>query len=243
VTIPVVSSTPAVAEPGRFSRHVAARRGEVRLPASLAVLVAGTLHALLPTRVLFEPRWLIPVLEALLLVALTFVNPNRMTTETRVSRVAGIILVSIIIITNTISLIHVLDLLIAAHPQDGRDLLLAAGQVWVTNMIAFALVFWELDRGGAVARGPSSDVQRRRADFLFPQDDERVARIATGSGEELWIPVFVDYLYLSITNSTAFSPTDTMPLTARAKLLMTFEAIAAMVTSLLVVARAVNILT
>ena len=231
-----------MAEPGRFSRHVAVRRGEVRLPASIAVIVAGTLHALLPTRVLFEPRWLIPVLEALLLVALTFVNPNRMTTETRVSRVAGIVLVSIIIITNTISLIHVLDLLIAAHPQDGRDLLLAAGQVWITNMIAFALVFWELDRGGAVARGPAADVPTRRADFYFPQDDKRVARLAMGVNAE-WLPVFIDYLYLSITNSVAFSPTDTLPLTSRAKALMSVEAILAMVTSLLVVARAVNILT
>jgi hypothetical protein len=243
VTIPDVSQTPAVAKPGRFSRHVASRHGEVRLPASIAVIVAGTLHALLPSSVLFEPRWLLPALEALLLIALTLVNPTRMTTETRVSRVVGLALVTIIIVTNTISLVHVLGLLVDAHPHDGRDLLLAAGQVWITNMIAFALVFWELDRGGAVARVPTSHVRTRHADFLFPQDDENVARMSTGSSEEVWIPVFVDYLYLSITNSTAFSPTDTMPLTARAKMLMTFEAIAAMVTSLLVVARAVNILT
>jgi hypothetical protein len=82
----------------------------------------------------------------------------------------------------------------------------------------------------------------RRADFLFPQDDEKVATLALGSSELVWLPLFVDYLYLSITNSTAFSPTDTLPLTSRAKMLMSFEAIAALVTSLLVVARAVNIL-
>jgi hypothetical protein len=136
----------------------------------------------------------------------------------------------------------VLDHLIAAHPQDGRALLLAAGQVWITNMIAFALVFWELDRGGAVARLPTSAVPARRADFLFPQDDEKVARLALGTSDVVWLPMFVDYLYLSVTNSTAFSPTDTLPLTSRAKVLMSLEAIAAMVTSLLVIARAVNIL-
>jgi uncharacterized membrane protein len=109
-------------------------------------------------------------------------------------------------------------------------------------MIAFALVFWELDRGGAVARLPSSGVPKGRADFLFPQDDTKVGRLAMGGNVE-WLPMFFDYLYLSITNSVAFSPTDTLPLTSRAKALMAFEAILAMVTSLLVVARAVNVLT
>jgi hypothetical protein len=237
-----VSETSAVTAAGPFSHHVAARRGEVRLPASIAVLVAATLHAVLPSRLLFEPRWVLPTLEALLLVALVVVNPTRMTTETRWSRFAGLALVTVIIVTNTVSLVYVLDHLIAAHPQDGRALLLAAGQVWITNMIAFALVFWELDRGGAVARLPTSDVPARRADFLFPQDDEKVARLALGTSDVVWLPMFVDYLYLSVTNSTAFSPTDTLPLTSRAKVLMSLEAIAAMVTSLLVIARAVNIL-
>jgi hypothetical protein len=237
-----VSSTPAVAKPGRFSRHMAARHGEVRWPASVAVLVAGTLHTALPSRLLFEPRWLVAVLEGLLLIAVIAVNPTRMTSETAWSRRAGLALVTVIIVTNTISLVHVLDLLIYAHAHEGRDLLLAAGQVWITNIIAFALAFWELDRGGAVARLPTSDRPTGRADFMFPQDDARVARLAMGSDSVVWLPIFVDYLYLSITNSTAFSPTDTMPLTSRAKMLMSFEAIAALVTSLLVVARAVNIL-
>jgi uncharacterized membrane protein len=121
----------------------------------------------------------------------------------------------------------------------GRSLLLAALQVWLTNMVAFALVYWELDRGGAVARLPSSGVEARKADFLFPQDDPATARLET---DGQWIPEFVDYLYLSITNSTAFSPTDTLPLSRRAKALMSVQAIAALVVSLLVVARAVNVL-
>jgi hypothetical protein len=101
-------------------------------------------------------------------------------------------------------------------------------------------VFWEIDRGGAVARLPSSSVPAKRHDFLFPQDDPDVARRAFGV--ETWMPVFVDYLYVSLTNSVAFSPTDTLPLTTRAKVLMGLESVAALVTSLLVIARAVNIL-
>ena len=126
--------------------------------------------------------------------------------------------------------------------MSGRELLLAALQVWLTNMIAFALVYWELDRGGAVARLPSSDLPEGRADFVFPQDDPVTAELALGVADERWIPVFIDYLYMSITNSTAFSPTDTLPLTTRAKALMSFESLAAMITTLLAIARAVNIL-
>ncbi len=81
----------------------------------------------------------------------------------------------------------------------------------------------------------------KRHDFWFPQDDPATARLALGT-DGAWMPVFVDYLYLSITNSVAFSPTDTLPLTSRAKLLMAAQSLAAMVTSLLVIARAVNVL-
>jgi hypothetical protein len=234
---------PAPRAPNRFSHHAAARHGEVRLPASVAVLAAAAMHATLPQDLLFGPRWLVPTIEAALLVALTVVNPTRLTTETRLSRVVSLVLVTLIIASNTVSLGYVLHALIGTHPTSGRDLLLAAGQVWVTNMIAFALVFWELDRGGAVARLPSSGVPTGRHDFWFPQDDPDTARMATGSTDVRWMPVFVDYFYLSITNSIAFSPTDTLPLTSRAKLLMAFESIAAMVTSVLVIARAVNILS
>jgi hypothetical protein len=233
---------PARHAPNRFSHHTAARHGEVRLPASVAVLVAAAMHATLPQDLLFGPRWLVPAIEAALLVALTLVNPTRLTTETRLSRVVSLVLVTLIIASNTVSLGYVLHALTGSHPTSGRALLLAAAQVWVTNMIAFALLFWELDRGGAVARLASSGIPAGRHDFWFPQDDPETGRLAMGTSELRWMPMFVDYLYLSITNSIAFSPTDTLPLTARAKLLMAYESIAAMVTSLLVIARAVNIL-
>lgn len=224
----------------RFSHRAAARHGEVRLPASLAIAVAAAMYALLPHDLLFGPRWLIPAVEIVLLVTLVAVNPTRLTTETRYSRVASLALVTVIIVTNTVSLAFLMRDLTSTQPTTGRHLLVAALQVWVTNMIAFGLVYWELDRGGAIARLPSSSVPAKRHDFLFPQDDPDVARRALGV--DVWMPVFVDYLYISMTNSIAFSPTDTLPLTTRAKILMGLESVAALVTSLLVIARAVNIL-
>jgi uncharacterized membrane protein len=218
------------------------RRGEVRLIPGLAVVAAALIYAALPHDLLFVPRWLIPGIEAVLLVVLVIVNPRRLTTETNLSRMASLALVAVIIVTNTVSLVLLLRQLTSANPTAGRELLLAAAQVWGTNVIAFALVFWELDRGGPVARLPSSDVPAERHDFLFPQDDPDIARQALG-GDEPWMPVFVDYLYVSITNSIAFSPTDTLPLTTRAKLIMGFESLAALITSLLVIARAVNIIS
>lgn len=219
-----------------LSHRAAARHGEVRLPASVAVLAAAAFHAALPNALLVEPRWVIPVVEIALLLPLTAINPTRLTREEKWSRIVGLALVAVVIMTNLVSLGYLMHELTSLHVANGRQLLLAALQVWLTNIIAFALVFWELDRGGAVARLPSSGTPQQRPDFLFPQDDPGVP----GSSE--WIPMFVDYLYVSITNSTAFSPTDTLPLTTRAKALMSVQAVIALVTSLLVIARAVNVL-
>ena len=220
---------------------MAVRRGEVRLIPALAVVAAAAIYAALPDDLLFGPRWVIPVIEAALLLSVVIVNPTRLTTETRWSRVASLALAAVLIVMNLVSLGFLIRDLTATHLMLGRQLLVAALQVWVTNMIAFALLFWDLDAGGAVARLPASAVATRRHDFWFPQNDPATARLALGAGGA-WMPVFVDYLYLSITNSVAFSPTDTLPLTSRAKVLMAAQSLAAMVTSLLVIARAVNVL-
>jgi hypothetical protein len=112
-------------------------------------------------------------------------------------------------------------------------------------VIAFALLFWSLDRGGPVARGTLAREDLPLADFRFTHDEdhEAVVEVAAGSSKVAdWAPTFVDYLYVSTTNSSAFSPTDTMPLTSRAKIFMGIEATAALLTSLLVIARAVGTL-
>lgn len=116
----------------------------------------------------------------------------------------------------------------------GRQLLVSGAVVWLTNAVAFGLAFWELDCGGPVARSFASGP--RTPDFQFPQDENpQLAR-------EGWAPRLWDYFYVSLTNSIAFSPTDSMPLTRPAKALMAAESMLAAVTLLLVAARAVNIL-
>jgi hypothetical protein len=227
---------------GRFSHRTAARHGEVRWPASIAIVLAAASYAVLPSSLLFVPRWLIPAVELALLVSLIVVNPSRLTTESRWSRVVSLVLATVIIAANMVALGFLINQLTTDHSVSGRQLLLSALQVLLTNMIAFALVYWELDRGGAVARLPTSDRPEGRADFVFPQDDPVTAKLALGVAGERWIPVFTDYLYVSITNSTAFSPTDTLPLSTRAKALMSVQSLAAMITTLLAIARAVNIL-
>ena len=122
---------------------------------------------------------------------------------------------------------------------------MAALQVWATNVIGFGLLYWELDRGGPVARARTPRNRMVLADFRFSQDEnaDAVVEVADGSSEKAdWVPTLVDYLYVSTTNSSAFSPTDTMPLSHRAKALMGLQATAALLVTLLVIARAVSAL-
>ncbi len=222
--------------------HRRIAHGENRLPPAVAVVVAGVVYALLPNSVLFAPRLVIPVLELALLIALLVANPRRMVRQTRWSRTASVALVGVVITTNLVALgllVHSL----AAVKTSGTGLLLAGMQVWLTNVIGFGLLFWELDRGGPVTRREARRDELPPADWRFSQDedDDAVLEVAaTSSGKSGWIPIFLDYLYMSVTNSSAFSPTDTMPLSNRAKILMAIEATAALLTSLLIIARAVG---
>jgi hypothetical protein len=220
------------------------REGEHRWPAAVAVLAAIALYALLPESLLFAPRLLIPGLELALLVALVVHSPRRLTRQTRWSRIVSLALAALVTLTNLVALGLLVHDLVQSSPG-GPELLLAALQVWATNVIAFALLYWELDRGGPVARVSLPREKIPLADFRFTQDETKdtVAEVAAGSSQKAdWIPLFVDYLYLSTTNSSAFSPTDTMPLSPRAKMLMGVQATAALFTSLLVIARAVGAL-
>lgn len=219
-------------------------QGENRLPPAIAIVVAIVLYALLPGELLLGPRLLIPAVETVLLIALVATNPRHLTRETRVSRLSSLALISVVIVTNLAALGFLVHQLVSV-PVAGRPLLLAALQVWTTNVIAFALLFWSLDRGGPVARGTLAREDLPLADFRFTHDEDHdtVVEVAAGSSKIAdWAPTFVDYLYVSTTNSSAFSPTDTMPLTSRAKIFMGIEATAALLTSLLVIARAVGTL-
>jgi hypothetical protein len=221
------------------------RQGEHRLPAAIAILVAIVLYALLPEQLLVGPRLVIPSVEIVLLVTVVAINPRRLTRQTRFSRTASLILTGVVLVSNLLALILLVHDLVANPASDAKALLLAALQVWATNVIAFGLLYWQLDRGGPVSRSQLRREDLPLADFRFTQDEDAgtVVEVAAGSSEKSdWIPTLVDYLYLSTTNSSAFSPTDTMPLSSRAKILMGIQATAALVTSLLVIARAVGAL-
>ncbi|SDP34005.1 hypothetical protein SAMN04515671_3790 [Nakamurella panacisegetis] len=235
---------PVSAHPGHRSRQDG--RGENRLPPALAVVLAGLLYALLPGPLLLGPRLLVPILELALLVALIGTNPWRLTRETRWSRRASIGLAILIAVANVTALGLLIHQLVNSSVKSGSGLLLAALQVWVTNVIAFGLLYWELDRGGPVARSQLPRNQIPLADVRFSHDEDRdtVVEVSRGSSKVAdWMPTFVDYFYLSVTNSSAFGPTDTMPLSSRFKILMGIQATAALLTSLLVIARAVGALT
>jgi uncharacterized membrane protein len=215
------------------------------LPAAAATLIAIVLYLALPQQLLIGPRYILPSLELLLLIPLIAINPRRLTRQTRTSRTLSLSLVLLIAAGNLFALGMLIHALVTANAQDGRSLLLAALQVWLTNVITFGLAYWELDRGGPVSRTQLPRSELPLADFRFSQDenDDAIEEVAAGSSRKAdWVPSFVDYLYVSVTNSTAFSPTDTMPLSARAKLLMSVESVAALLTSLLVIARAVSVL-
>ena len=147
--------------------------------------------------------------------------------------IALLVLVWVLNVAGVVVLVISLVFHSATHIT-GRQLLLSGGTAWLTNAIAFGLAFWELDCGGPVARALSA--APRRPDFQFPQDENpQLAR-------EGWAPRLWDYFYVSLTNATAFSPTDAMPLTRPAKALMAAESTLSAITVLLVAARAVNIL-
>ena len=208
---------------------------ESRLPVVGAVLVAIFLQVILPDRLLVNSttRVVLPALEGLLLVVLLVANPTRtINPEERVLRGVGIALIALISIANVVSLVELIHALLYVPKTAGRPLVYASVPIWLTNVIVGGLWYWELDRGGPAAR---CQPKHRRPDFLFPQMGARGA-------DPGWTPDFGDYLYTSFTNATAFSPTDTMPLTGWAKLLMALQSMASLITLAVVISRAVNIL-
>lgn len=220
-------------------------RTEHRWPAIGAVIVALLLYALLPSSFLPVVRYSVVAVCVVLLVPLVFVNPVRMTRQTRLSRVLSIVLTAVLAIANHVALVQLIVLLVQARSDEDGSLLLAAAQVWTTNVIVFALIFWEMDRGGPVVRTTTPRAELPLADIRFPQDEDHdaVDEVARGSSiNSDWTAGFVDYAYFSLTNTMAFSPPDAMALTPRAKILAGVGALGGYVILVLVIARAVSLL-
>ena len=182
-----------------------------------------------------DTRYLLAVcgLEVGLLVLINIIEPRRISLESGRARQLSLSLAAVMSVANLYSIALLINQLVNGQISDARSLLISGGSVWFTNVIVFALWFWEFDRGGPGAR---SMAKKQIPDFLFPQmADPNLAA-------PHWSSSFFDYLYLSFTNSSAFSPTDVLPLSRWAKALMLLQSVTSLVVVALVVARAVNIL-
>jgi hypothetical protein len=222
-------------------RHVPSwlRPGEPenRLPVLIEIIAAIALQHAIPKSYTVVPRVPLIVLELLLLLVLLIINPVRLSRRTTIGKWTSIGLTAAITIDNTASAV-ILDyrILSGEVSNDAKVLLGGGAAIFVTNIIAFGIWYWELDRGGPFAR---LAVEQPYPDFLFPQMDPDTAKLVKPG----WRPTFVDYLYVSFTNVVAFSPTDTMPLSRWAKAMMTVQSLVSMSTLALVIARAVNVLS
>ena len=200
----------------------------------MAVLFMIALQIRLPGDLSPAGRWLLPAIELVLLIVLLGANPNRIERRSPSLRALGLTLIGVASLANAWSVALLVDGLVRGTTGSQPGPLLATGaNIWMTNVIIFALWYWELDRGGPAARAAGVDPV---PDFLFPQ------MALTIVGFHDWEPQFTDYGYVSFTNATAFSPTDTMPLSRWAKLAMMLQSAISLVTAALVIARAVNIL-
>jgi uncharacterized membrane protein len=217
------------------ARRVADRagHGDPYWPAQAAVAAAILLNLTLPATVTLGPRWPVGAVEGVLLAALVWITPARATEHVRGARRVALVVVGVVTIANAASLALLIHSLINGGKVGGHALILSGAVLWLTSVLLFAVFYWEMDRGGAVNRFRDPDAL---ADFQFPQMEN--PQLAPPG----WRPGFIDYLYVSLTNATAFSPTDTMPLTHTAKAVMGVQSVTAFLTLGLVVARAVNIL-
>lgn len=210
--------------------------GESRWPMAGAVFGAMILTLILPDRFSLGPPWFLPALEAVLLVALVAGDPGRIDRRSSVLRGLSIALVAVLTIGSLYATVRlVAELITGGSSTNSASALLSAGAtVWACNILAFSLLYWELDGGGAAQRAHRMS---KHLDIAFPQQ----LNLAVAPPD--WRPVYVDYLYLGFTAATAFSPTDAMPLTRWPKMAMLLEALVSLVVLGLVVARAVNVFT
>jgi uncharacterized membrane protein len=200
-----------------------------RWAAIIGLLAIGILYLFLPDKLRIGPNWLLLVIEVVALLPLVV----SMLTKRRFShftlRVYALILLGIV----TLALAVSITLLIIILPtyKHATDLLGSAAVLWISNIIVFALWYWEIDGGGPVKRHQSG---HQAADFMFPQQAD--------GNHASWAPHFLDYLFLAFTGATALSPADTFPMTRPAKTLMMIEALLSLTIIVLLAARAVNIL-
>jgi hypothetical protein len=210
-------------------------------PAALCVLGAIALQVRLPDKLTIGPNWLLPALEGALLIGLAATTPwGRADEEHPARRRIAIGLIAFVNIANAVDLYLLAHELLHKHIANGRALILSGIAIWLTNVLIFALWYWQLDRGGPAnrARHPDPTTPEGHPDFVFPEMD---GGRPYNPGD--WMPEFIDYLVLAFTTATAFSPTDAMPNSRPAKALMAIQGLISLITLGLIISRAINILT
>ena len=224
--------------------------GESSFWPSAAIVAAAALYADMPARFIAGPsagafgvvRWVVPALTVVLLAALLASAPKGRLAKSfdwgehrlhLTRRYLAIGMIGVVSAANSASIVLLIHLLLHGASANASTLLRAAVHMWTVNVLLFGLWYWQLDGGGPLAR-PTSPIAER--DFLFPQ------QVEPSLTDAKWHPTFIDYLYVSFTNAAAFSPTDTMPLSRWAKMLMLVQSAISLSLAVMVVARAVNIL-
>ncbi|HEU4348773.1 MAG TPA: hypothetical protein VFR35_13420 [Actinoplanes sp.] len=208
-------------------------QGEKRWPSAVCILVLIGLQWTLPEQLSLGPRWLLPSIEVVLIAVLMAANPRRIEPGRAWLRPLSLMLIGVASLGTAGAVWRLVAEITGGHePGSAADLLSSGGGIWLINVLVFAVWYWEADRGGPMKRGLG---EQQRPDLLFPQMG--IPELARE-----WEPQFIDYLYLAFTNSTAFSPTDTLPLARWAKALMMLQAVLSLLVAALVVAKAVNAL-
>jgi len=206
---------------------------EPKWPAELTIALAIVLQLILPSKLTPGPFWIVPGLEAILALALIYLAPRHVEGNSQARRKTSLALIGLVTAANIYALARLSEQLLHNKLNNGPALIGAGVLIWLTNFLIFGLWYWELDRGGPGVRSAGDD---HAPDLLFVQmNDDRIQ-------PPDWRPGFIDYLYVSLTNATAFSPTDTMPLTPVAKSMMGAQSLVSLVTLGLIVARSINIL-
>jgi hypothetical protein len=224
------------AAPSSVKPLPAAGRGEHWWPVALAILAVVAMHVALPAKYRINPPWVLPAVLLVLLAILIIGDPGRIDRQKPWLRTTTSVMIALLTLANFFSAGRLVSAILTVNKvfADNALALLATGTVvWVTNVIAFGLWYWDLDRGGAAARAhhPQADPA-----FVFPEMQHTEYTPAD------WVPKFVDYLSLSFWTATAFSPTDVSAVKRWAKLLMMMDAVVSLAIGILVIARAVNIL-
>ncbi len=200
----------------------------------VAVLATGFLRAVLPAQLGLGNRWLLLVIVVVVLGVLIIGNPGRIDQDRPWLRVLTSCMIGVITVANAYAAVRLAGDIIdgSAYTSSGKVLLEGGGAIWLTNVIVFALWYWELDRGGPVARARGSAVP---PSLVFP---EMSSPEYVGAN---WYPKFVDYFHFSFSTATSFSPPDVSAIRPWMKLVMIAEEATSIIVAILVVSRAVNI--